>query len=80
MGMHTNTEDNGGIPLGSADLHVDHRTLLLKYMLHVEACEGTMFVGKHNPQSPTFTEAEWRELSRIYDETRERASVAPIGP
>ena len=49
---------------------MDYRALLLKYIQHVGAAEGSLFLDALYPDwpAPSFTEEEWAELNRLGEE------------
>jgi hypothetical protein len=51
----------------------DNRQLLLKYIDHVGAAEGTTFLSGYYQNEGQFTESEWAELLVLNEESWEAA-------
>lgn len=52
---------------------MDYRELLLKYIVHVGACEGITFIQRENGCSlgPEFTDCEKEELMSLDEESKD---------
>jgi hypothetical protein len=57
---------------------MDYRALLVKYIWHVDECEGAAFIttGTRYPSDRQFTSEEWGELVELEKESRK---VNPMG-